>query len=144
MESSLTDSEWKEIDRRGMREEKARKTKQKRKQKVEETMLKARSMLGIGPVLPVKKVEIEGSKDKEKARRKVIKEMLEYHLNFIEEEFKGLDVRETYDRKENYLYFAAGNLRMLREIHLRKAESRNDELLIRNFVPPKCTAGTWR
>ena len=34
------------------------------------------------------------------------------------------------DGCDSIIYFAAGNLDLLKEIHYRKAESRNDELLV--------------
>ena len=49
-ETKSDSSSWKEVDRKKQQEEKKRKTKQMRKRKEEETAIKARSMLGVGPI----------------------------------------------------------------------------------------------
>ena len=132
------DSNWTEIERRKRGEEKRRKTRTKRKQKIEETLTKARSMVGIGPVTREILEKIDATdKDKEMVRKEIVEEMLKFHLDFNQEEIEILDIKETQEGKENLIYFAAGGQGMIREIYVRKAESRNDDLKLRNFIPPQ-------
>ena len=65
-----------------------------------------------------------------------IREFLSFQLDFNEEELNRLDIQETKEGREDITYFAAGNLEMLKEIHYRKADSRNDRIMVRNYVPP--------
>ena len=137
-DTSTSEGEWKDIDRKGQKEDRKRRVKMRRKLKEEETFAKARAMLGLGTVLRrdverINKAGMEG----ERIRKEVVHNILKGHLDFNEEELTKLDVRETHMGKEDFIYFAAGNPEMLREIHVRKAESQNDELKIRNFIPPQ-------
>ena len=59
-----------------------------------------------------------------------------FHLAFIEYELNELDIKETKAAKDEVLYFAAGNAKLLREIHYRKADSRNNDIIVHNYVPP--------
>ena len=139
--SSEDDRDWTSVDRKKVQAEKKRKSKLKRKNKEEDISTKARGMLGIGPITAVTMRHFEKTEGtKEKARVAAVREMLEYHLDFNKEELRDIDIRETKESKDNVIYFAASNQEMLKEIHVRKAESRNDDLQIRNYIPPQMHA----
>ena len=75
--------------------------------------------------------------NKEEARQLAVKEMLGHFLDFSEEELEKLGIEETRESKDDIVYFAAKDENILREIHFRKAESKNDEFVTRNYVPPQ-------
>ena len=130
--------EWKEVD--DIKKNKLKKIKQreKRKRKQAETAMKARAMLGIGPVTK-EIIQFHENKEvnKDIARLNAAEDFLSYHLDFNRKELDSLDIRETKEGKDNVIYIAVANPDMIREIHYRKAESRNDELIARNYVPPQ-------
>ena len=129
---------WTEIERKKECDKKRKKNKLKKKRKEEETSQKSMNMLGIGPISEKELRRLEDIVgDKERARVRAIKELLDYHLDFNNEELRDLDILETQEGKDSIVYFAAGNNELLREIHRRKAESRNDEIELRNFIPPQ-------
>ena len=106
--------------------------------KEEETYAKARGTLGIGPIYKETRKHFENIiSDKNEARILAVKEMLGYFLDFNEEELQKLDIRETKEGKDNIIYFSAGCEPLLREIYRRKAESMNENITIRNYVPPQ-------
>ena len=85
--------------------------------------MKARSMLGVGPITS----EMKSSKDttgknKDTIRKELVSDLLCHQLDFNFEELELLDIKETTEGKDNIIYFAARGLDMLREIHIRKAE----------------------
>ena len=90
--------------------------------------MKAKAMLGLGTVLGRDMIRISNAGiEGERVRKEVVHDILKGHLDFNEEELIELNVRETHMGKEDFIYFAAGNPDMLREIHVRKAESQNDK-----------------
>ena len=128
--------EWTEIEKRKKSKEKKRKQYEKRKTKQHETAMKASAMIGLGPIDEKILKQYENEKnDVEYARRKVVREFLSYHLAFNEEDLNLMDIRETKSSKDT-IYVALGNSDMIREIYLRKAESKNDDFFLRNYVPP--------
>ena len=137
-EGSSSDSDWTEIERKKHCEEKKKKMKLKKKMKIEETLTRARSMLGIGPVTKEMLENVDkAGKTKHMARKELVWGLLSHHLDYNTEELESLDIRETIEGKDDIVYFAASGMEMLREIYIRKAESRNDSLQIRNFIPPQ-------
>ena len=137
-EDSSSDSDWTEVERKKHSEDKKKKMKLKKIIKIEETLMRARSMLGIGPITREMLDNVDKTgKTKHLVRKELVCGLLSHHLDYNSEELESLDIRETIEGKDNIVYFAAGGMEMLREIHIRKAESRNDCLLIRNFIPPQ-------
>ena len=136
--STMESTGWTEIERKKECERKKKKNKLKKKRKEEETSQKAMMMLGIGPITENELRRLEDMiGDKEGARVRAIKDLLDYHLDFNNEELRDLGIIETQEGKDSIVYFAAGNKELLTEIHKRKAESRNDEVELRNFIPPQ-------
>ena len=137
-DSGSNDSDWTDVERKQKNEEKRKRTKLRKKQKMEETLLKARGMLGVGPVTEELRNKFnKTSENKETIRREIVIELLKHHIDFNDSEIAELDIKETQEGKDDYIYFAASGQEMLKEIFICKAESRNDDLLIRNYVPPQ-------
>ena len=141
-EESVTDSsedeKWEIHDPEKKNKEKKKRQKDKKKLRQMETATKARAMLGVGPVTRAAIEHHENlADDKKTARKNAVEDFLRFHLEFNREELDELDIRETSVGKDDCIYFAVGNADMLKEIHFRKSDSRNDDIFIRNFVPPQ-------
>ena len=67
-----------------------------------------------------------------------LKELLRKNLGYNEMELEELSVRETKftTKGDDVLNVAFENLEDVKELHVRKAESRNDDIMLRNFIPP--------
>ena len=86
-DSSIDEAAWQDVDRRGKLAEKRERMSRRRKEKEVETLQKARNMLGIGPVTRYMKRRLETVKgDGELERRRIVKEILEYQLDFNHDE----------------------------------------------------------
>ena len=139
-----TDSElnspWQDVNRKRKNEEKRKRLKRKRKEKMERCSLKASHMVGVGPVTME---SVEGYLNKgmsfEKAKVIALKDFLAENLGYIQDELDVLSVQETKFSKpgENILYVALSEKEQVKELHVRRAECRNDNLTIRNYVPPQ-------
>ena len=135
--SSSDEEWWKDVSRKKLSEEKNKRKMLNRQKKKEEVARKGSMMRGIGPIINRTKIHLEKiTEDKNKARTLAVRQLLTHSLDFNEEELDRLDIRETKEGKDDMVYFAAANEEMLREIHWRKAESRNDKLTLINYVPP--------
>ena len=132
------EGEWNEIDRIRKNRDKIKAAKDKKKKKEQMTALKAQKMMGIGPITKETLDHFEGEKDPEAARRMAVKEILMYKLGFTNKELDEIDIKETKQAKsEDIVYFAVENTDTIREIYYRKADSKNDEINLRNYIPPQ-------
>ena len=137
-DSSSDDSNWTDINRKQKSQEKREKIKQRNKTREEETLMKAKGMIGIGPITEDIKSKVDTTiKDKEMVRISLVTVLLQDQLDFNYEEIAQLDIKETHEGKESIIYFAAGGQEMMREIWIRKAESKNDQIIVKNYVPPQ-------
>ena len=131
------EDDWTEIGAKKKNEMKKKKQKEKRKMKQVEIAAKARSMIGIGPI-GKEALQFHENKepDKTTARLNAVENFLAYYLDFDKEDLENLDIKETKIGKDDVVYLAAGNEDMIREIRFRKADSKNDDIFLRNFIPP--------
>ena len=101
---------------------------------------KAGHMIGIGPLKKATAVERMKSGDNfEEAKTATLKDLLKDNLGYIDEELGKLSVTEmkfTTRGEEDILYVAFANKEDIKELYVRKAESGNDEISLRNYVPP--------
>ena len=129
------------MNRKAKSDEKKRKTKAKRKLREEETLLKVRSMVGLGPISDLTIEHFKNRNEtKDKPLEMAVRELLNILLDFNEEELDELGIKETRRGKDEIVYIAADNTEMIREIYTRKANSQTDEMMIRNYVPPQLHA----
>ena len=135
-DSDENTADWLEVDRRKKVKEKKKKQAEKKRKRQHETALKASKMIGIGP-LGEETIKHFATKtgDLEKARTQAAREFLNFHLAFNKEELDNMDIRETKFKKDT-IYLALGNMDLLKEIYIRKAESHNDDIFLRNYIPP--------
>ena len=125
------EGEWGQIDR-----QKKRNIERKKKLKERQTLDKARHILGIGPI---KDSEIRGGfeKDYNKVKIKAVKELLATELRFNKDELEEMKIDETMtsSKGDRIMYCAFKDQYTIREIHMRLAESRNQKVKTREFIP---------
>ena len=131
--------EWNEVERGRKNEKKKLQQKKKRKETVRMTALKASHMIGIGPVnrklLEARRKEGETY---ERAKEMAVKDLLSEQLEYEYDELIELSLEETRfaTNGDNMIYMAMSNIEHVKEIHVRKAELRNDIIQVRNYIPP--------
>ena len=130
---------WQDVNRKKKNEERRRKIKRKRKERAELCSRKASHMAGIGPItMGMVNIYLNRGMNYEKAKLLALKDFLRDNLGYIQSELDELSVQETKfaTRGENVLYVALSVREQVKELHVRRAENRNEEILVRNYVPP--------
>ena len=106
-------------------------------------MTKANHLVGVGPVY-IKDIEKHNKvlKDYKKAKTKAAKDFLVEFVKYNEDEIREIYIISTQisGKGDNTLYLAMGSTAQVREIHMRKAEIRDNEINIRDFIPPQIHA----
>ena len=132
------EEDWKEVDRRKKNSVKAKERKDKRKRKMEETALKMKMMIGVGPISRGSVEHFNRRvKDEKLARKMAVEEFLHHYLEFNEEEISELNILETKHSKDDVIYLALDNEEHIKEIRFRRAACGNDNLVVRDFIPPQ-------
>ena len=103
-----------------------------------DTAIKASKIVGLGPIKKdtIKHFERINS-NLEKAKLAAVQEYLQYYLNYSNEEIKDLEIKATKLAKDDIIYVVFEDQGDIREIYSRIAQSKNDDLATRNFVPPQ-------
>ena len=133
--SDTDDSDWTEIDQKGRNEEKRRHAKRKRKDMMAQSAMRASCMIGLGPI---NRKRLENYRKDgityERAKIRAIEELLIDQLGYEEEELVELLIAETRmtHKGEDIIYVVFIDQDQLKEIHVRKAEARNYDFLVRN------------
>ena len=96
-------------------------------------------LIGIGPVT---KHSIEyffkKTNDQRSAQIMAAKEYSKHFQDFNEEELKEIKIEDTKKAaKDDVLYIALANKEQVHEIYYRRAQSRNDDLQLRDYIPPQ-------
>ena len=79
---------------------------------------------------------MDGSEDRKEAMKKATKEYLMFNLDFDEDELGDMEIVDVKRAKDEVLYIALRNQEHIKEIHYRRAASENQDLLIRDYIPP--------
>ena len=138
-DSSSGEEEWKEVDRIEKNKQKKKMLKEKKIRKEKETAMKAKNMVGVGEINDesVDYFQMDGV-SRHQARVLAIKEFLAYNLAFDDRELEELEIIETREaNKEKIIYMAVKDIRHVKELYFRKADSKNDSIIIRNYIPPQ-------
>ena len=138
-ESEEDTSEWTSVDRKKKEEERRRRAHIKKDNFKKEVASRAANMISMGPVSWESVIFFKDrGEDLEEAKKSAVKEYLRYNLNYSWDELNALVISETRmpTRGDAIINIAFGNESDIRELYSRKAESRNDNLIIRNYVPP--------
>ena len=125
---------WLEVDRKKKSEEKRKKLKNKRKARETECLTKSGHMAGLGPIRMSDVTDLMARKHIgfEEAKVRVLADQLGYNSDELDE----LSVVETKfaTKGENVLYVAMSLQEHIKKIHMRKAESWNNHIIVRNYV----------
>ena len=99
-------------------------------------------MIGLGPIEEesIKYFE-EKTGDPAEARKAAVKEFLGHYLAYEKNELECLEIIETKKAANDKVIYCAMNEQSdVKEIHYRKAISENQDLLIRDYIPPQLYA----
>ena len=138
-ESDEDTSEWTNVDRKKKEEERRRRALLKKDNLKKEVASRAANMISMGPVSWESVIFFKDRGETlEDAKKSAVKEFLRYNLNYAWDELNDLVISETRmsTRGDAIINIAFENESDIRELYSRKAESRNDNLIIRNYVPP--------
>ena len=139
-ESESEDTEsWSEVDRKRRNQEKRRILKRRKKEKEERVATKAAGMAGIGPIdINDATRHMNDGMNFEDAKVAALKHFLRENLGYNETELEELSIEETRfaTKGEKILYVAMSSQDHVKELHVRRAESRNDCIKVRNYIPP--------
>ena len=138
-ESDEDTSEWTSVDRKKKEEERRRRATIKKDNLKKEVASRAANMISMGPVSWDSVCFFKNRGETlEEAKKSATKEFLRYNLNYDWDELNELVISETRmsTRGDAIINIAFENESDIRELYSRKAESRNDNLIIRNYVPP--------
>ena len=77
----------------------------------------------------------------EDARVSAVKELLNYQLGLSDSELEKIKINETkLASKDDVIYCAIEDKDTIKQLYYRKADSRNDDIIIRNYIPPQLHA----
>ena len=133
------DDTWTEIDRQKKKNEKRIRRNKKRKDLETQTAAKAANIVGLGPVDLELLEKLKNEKvPYEKAKIIAIKTLLSEQLEYNSEELDELTIKETKmtSNGEKVIYTALEDHRQVRELYIRKAEIKNDKIIVRQYIPP--------
>ena len=135
------DPEWEGTAGKKEAENKKKIERYRRKKNLEKkTATKAKHILGIGPI---RRESIgyffEATADWELSKKMAVNEYLEEYLQFNTDDINDFEVIKTLTSKsdDEILYATFAELESIKEIHKRVAELKNDEIMIRNYIPPQ-------
>ena len=142
--SSEEDSEnetvqWSEVERKRKSEEKRKKAYMKKKNLKHDCAARAANMLSVGPVSMDSVMYFrQKGQDFEEAKVSAFKEFCEYNLNYSLEELNNLKVAETRisTKGDDIINVAMANEDDAKELFVRRAESKNDNITVRCYIPP--------
>ena len=135
---SQEEANWDKVDREGKNQDRRRRTRERRERKSVKIAGKARRMAGLGPITDC---EIETQRrwagNYETTKIWAVKAHLAANYQYNQEELDKLDIVETKRmNKDDIVYIAVRNERDIRDIYHRKAECRNDETVVKHYIPP--------
>ena len=121
--------------------EKLDKRKRRRKKKVcmEEIASKMQLTVGVGPIEQASIDYFEREvKDVEVAKKLAVTEYLRHFLDFDENELADMKIVDTKCAvNDKVIYFAVEDQEYVKEIHRRRAASQNEDLMVRDYIPPQ-------
>ena len=105
---------------------------------MENVARKMKPLIGLGPIPDRTISHFENSAtDSNEALVLAAKEYLQYYLDYNPQELKNLKIKEVKRAaKDSVVYIAVENESDIREIHYRKTQARNNDLIIRDYIPP--------
>ena len=130
--------EWGKMNRKDKNMKKKKEKREKEHRRKIETTLKARDMIGLGPISHRDIEEcMDENRNFEKAKIKAVENFLREQLAFEEWELGGVKILSTKMARKELLYVVLADHDMIRELYSRKAELKNDNIILRTFIPPQ-------
>ena len=139
-ESEKEDESWTEVKRKEKSKIRKQKADRKKKDIKKKVTLKAKHIVGIGPILPKSlNYHMKKSKDNNAAKMNAVIEFLKHHLKYDDTEIEALTIRETQlsAKADRVIYLAFEDLKDIKDLHSRIAEVQNREVQTQNFIPPQ-------
>ena len=138
-ESEPENEEWSAVERKKKGIER-RQRAAKRKEKIKrESALRASHMVSIGPI-SLGSVEYfrQNGETFENAKKAAVKEFMKYNLDYSDEELDNLRIAETRisTKGDDIVNVALEDEEEVKGLYSRKAESRNDNIVLRSYIPP--------
>ena len=138
-ESEPDNGDWSAVDRKKKAEIKKLKAAKRKEKMKKESATRASHMVSIGPIA-MGSVDyfMEDGENFDNAKNAAIKEFLRYNLNYSTQELDELKIAETRmsTRGDDIVNIALEDDMDVRELYIRKAESRNENLIVRSYIPP--------
>ena len=137
-EDSEVNENWTNIERKRKKQERQGRAADRKSNLKKEVSSRAANMVSLGP-LSWNSVEFFKNKTNtfEDAKIQAVKEYLSYNLNYEDDECENLKIAETrMSNREDIMNIAFVNEEDVKELYMRKAESRNENLILRNYIPP--------
>ena len=131
--------EWTQVQREKQNKRKQILRKQRQKDKKQELCTKMQYMVGVGPIedASIKFFE-DKTGDSSTARKEAVKEFLGHYLSFDKNELECLEIIDTKRAaKDKVIYCAFNDQNDVREVHFRKAISENQDIIVRDYIPPQ-------
>ena len=138
---SDSDLDWDGTIEKNKMNKKRKIDRYRRKKQLESKVAnKAKHMLGLGPIRRASISYFHNIvSDYEEAKRMAVDEFLSEYMQLNEDERKEFEILETSIAKndDDMLYVTFADFKSVREIRMRVATIRNEEIKVRNFIPPQ-------
>ena len=138
-DDSTEEAEWSNVERKKRNLLKKKKAHMKKEQKKREVATKAAHMASLGPITlqSVQYFQHDGSTF-EQAKVLAVCEFLQYNLGYTREDLDAIDIVETRlsTKADEFINIALASEDDIRELYVRQAEIRNNDIIIRSYIPP--------
>ena len=139
-DESTDDDNWDTVTRRRLNKEKKKKRKAGKEMTEEITFKKTNHILGIGPISDEKLTSFhKANKNYKEAKIEAVRDFLRVRLRFNEEELEEMRISDAIvsAKRDGVVYAAFEDKGNIHEIRVRTVECREDDIIIRNFIPPQ-------
>ena len=135
-DDSEDNNEWDKIERKKRNKDKKKRRKEAKDNIIAVTLEKTNHIIGLGPIPDE---ALTKHKDFKKAKMEAVREFLKDNLMFDDEELDEMDIKETVlsAAKDGVIYVGFDKKEDIHEIRMRIAESQNNAIIARNFIPPQ-------
>ena len=138
-DESGEEESWIGIDRKKKNEEKRRKAARRKEMKKREVATKAAHMASLGPISiqSVQYFQQDGTSF-EDAKKLAVREFLQYNMGYSDSDLEEVHILETRlsAKSDDFINVALATEDEIRELYVRKAETKNEDITIRCYIPP--------
>ena len=132
------EEDWEEVDRKERNVKRKERRRLKKERLKAETSQKASKIVGIGPITRRSVDHFDKElKNFEKAKMAVLREFLQFYLNYDSDEIDDMGIEATQLAKDDILYIVIDDQSNIRELFGRIAQVQNNDIMTRNFIPPQ-------